>query len=227
MFVQRSNSALNPARPERELLRARARALGFTLVELMVVVIIIGVSAALATPAVFSQMRQRRLREGAQQLAALYSGARMRALSRGAAVKVNYLGNGQFEVLESVDGATLAAARNSPACGDEPGLGCLSNNWKTGQDTRRQVTTLALQSELAVTLKDPAGNVTPTMSVCFTPMGRSFVAPDNDSLLQPLAGAPIFTLERTGNWGGGYGYYVALLPNGIARVADVTHEAAP
>jgi hypothetical protein len=151
----------------------------------------------------------------------------MRALSRGGAVKVNYLGNGQFEVLESVDGATLAAARNSPACGDEPGLGCLSNNWTAGQDTRRQVTTLALQSELGVTLKDPGGNVAPTMSVCFTPMGRSFVAPNNESPLQPLAGAPIFTLKRLGKWAGGYGYYVALLPNGVARVADVAPGAAP
>jgi hypothetical protein len=151
----------------------------------------------------------------------------MRALSRGGAVKVNYLGNGQFEVLESIDGLALATTRNSPACGDEPGLGCLSNNWKVGQDTRRQVATLALQSELGVTLKDPAGNVAPTMSVCFTPMGRSFVAADNDSLLQPLAGAPVFTLQRTGKWGGGYGYYVALLPNGIARVADVAPGAAP
>jgi type II secretory pathway pseudopilin PulG len=187
------------------------------LVELLVVVIIIGVSAALATPTLFDQMRQRRLRESAQNVASIYSTARMRALARGAAVEVNYLGNGTFQVLESIDGAAIAAARNSPNCANEPGLGCLTNTW-TGGTTTREVSTLTLQSELGVAMTGADGNPAATLSVCFTPMGRSFVAADNTKPWQPLAGAPVMTFSRSGKWAGGYQYYVALLPNGVARM---------
>jgi hypothetical protein len=140
----------------------------------------------------------------------------MRALARGAAVEVNYSA-GTFTVLESIDGAAVAAARNSPNCANEPGLGCLTNTW-TGGVTTREVSTLTLQPELGVAMTDTDGNPASKLSVCFTPMGRSFVAPDNAVPWQPLTGAPVMTFTRSGKWAGGYQYYVALLPNGVARM---------
>ena len=74
------------------LLRARRSARGFTLIELMVVVVIIAVLATVSVPLFVGKMRERRAQQTALQLAGLYREARMRALGRGAAVMVQYDG---------------------------------------------------------------------------------------------------------------------------------------
>jgi hypothetical protein len=143
----------------------------------------------------------------------------MRALSRGSAVMVQYSSTTGFSVVESIEGTAVSATRNAPACADEPGLGCLTNDWTAGGVTTRPVTAPCLpQPELVVTAADPAGNATPGFSVCFTPMGRSFTGPSVTSATVPMVGSPVFTVTRAGSWVGGYQYYVALLPNGIARL---------
>ena len=208
MFVQPSTASLHRRRAAR----------GFTLIELVVVVLIIGITAALATPSMTTQIRERRSRDVAQRIAQLYSGARMRALGRGAAVLVRYRADTGFTVLESIQGTAAATAQNatSATCAAQPGLGCLANNWADA-NVSRLVSELAPSSEMTVTAKNPAATLVTQMDICFTPMGRSFVSFDGTAPTTAMVGAATVDVQRTGS-GTGLLRTVAILPNGMARL---------
>jgi prepilin-type N-terminal cleavage/methylation domain-containing protein len=82
---------------------------GFTLVELMVVVMIIAISAALAIPSIMDLVRSRRVQRTGAQLFAVLQEARGRAFGRGSAVVAEWRGtNGGLlsisEVQRDMDG---------------------------------------------------------------------------------------------------------------------------
>lgn len=197
--------------------RNRRASRGFTLIELVVVVLIIGITAALATPTMANQVRERRARDAAQRIALLYSNARMRALGRGSAVVVRYRKASGFTVYESIQGATAAAAQNaaSVTCAPQPGLGCLSNNWGD-PETSRLLVTLQPDSNLTVAAKEGT-TVRDNMDICFTPLGRSFISFDATPPSTPMVGATTIDVQRTGN-GKGLLRTIAVLPNGMARL---------
>jgi prepilin-type N-terminal cleavage/methylation domain-containing protein len=205
---------LQPYRASRVRRRASR---GFTLIELVVVVLIIGITAALATPGMTTQIRERRSRDVAQRIAQLYSGARMRALGRGTAVLVRYRTTG-FTVLESIQGVAAATAQNasSAACAAQPGLGCVANNW-TDATLSRLVSELSPTAEMTVTAKNQSATAVTQMDICFTPMGRSFVSFDGTAPTTAMVGATTVDVQRTGN-GTGLLRTVAILPNGMARL---------
>ncbi len=180
----------------------------------MVVVLIIGITAALATPSVLEQMRERRARDTAQNIANVFTGARMRSMGRGSAVMVRYNKDTGFRTFDSIEGA-LASARGEAACASAPGRGCLSTVW-SDPTNERLVSTYEPANTMTVLGYDPSGG-TPKddIRICFTPSGRSFASYVAADPTAAMAGSVEFTIKR----GNGLLRRVALLPNGNARLA--------
>jgi prepilin-type N-terminal cleavage/methylation domain-containing protein len=203
--------------------RSRRASRGFTLIELVVVVLIIGITAAMATPTVTKQVKERRARDAAQRVALLYSNARMRALGRGSAVLVRYVAGDAstpptFTVLESIEGAAVASigTGETAACAERPGLGCVTNNWGAASTTARQVAKFTPLPEISAVVSYQGANPG-TLDICFTPMGRGFSTVVPGSALTPMASVPTVDVWRpTG--GQGIVRTVAILPNGMARI---------
>lgn len=184
--------------------------------ELMAVVLIITVFAALAVPTVVVQMRDRRIQESARQIALVYRQARLRAMGRGAAVLVRFDGT-EFSVLE---------ARQGPAagtCADLPLSNCLNRQWVGAPTLSRRIdghseATAGDMAGVSIEMVDAANNPVTELEVCFTPMGRAFSREDiNDAVtLAPMTEAYLATVSRTGMT---RAREVVLMPNGTARLS--------
>jgi type II secretion system protein H len=203
---------LDPRR-RRQLIRRRGQS-GFTLIELMVVVVIIAVLASISVPLFVTRMRERRAQQTALQLAGLYREARMRALGRGAAVLVAYDGN-DWQVKEGVEGDAASLARTgSTDCKSLPTSGCLTNGW--AGDTARSIATFdpkAVSSEMSAVFKDGSNAV----DLCFTPLGRTFIRTDGGSW-SALTSVLSIDVSRKESSQVMSTRTVVVLPNGTARL---------
>jgi type IV fimbrial biogenesis protein FimT len=190
---------------------------GFTLLELMAVVTIIAVFAALAIPTAVVQLRDRRVQEAARRIAGVYREARLRALGRGSAMLVRF-NAGVMTVHEARVGVAVGG---NAGCADLPVSSCLNTDWSSTSASQRiidgyQPPSSGELSDLTVAVTDSADTAVPNLDICFTPMGRGFARRQNtNGPFAPLADAFVATLSRPGMT---RTRQVVLMPNGTARL---------
>jgi prepilin-type N-terminal cleavage/methylation domain-containing protein len=204
-------------RPHRPL---RALARGFTLIELMVVVVIIAVLAAIAVPLFVERIRENAVNRSVAGMADVFRGARTRAIGRGAAIMVTARDDGSIAVLEGVKSTAVATAGQTANCGNLPTRGCTTNTWVVGAGavigTARSVGGMAASTDYTTSVRLGASVQSP-LNICFSPGGRTFV--NQTGVFTPANWAPltnVVTLAVTGP--NGRTRNIVVLPNGIARI---------
>jgi prepilin-type N-terminal cleavage/methylation domain-containing protein len=193
--------------------------LGFTLVELMVVVVIITAMAVLAVPTIGRQLKNRWTEQAAQELALLYRSARAQSLGRGSAVLYRYdsappSGRATVEVYEAVRGGT------NPTCAPLPISNCTLADWTSARlvgsfdpaESRHY-------RELKVVAVDQKDATLARFDVCFSPLGPARVRYATNGTFQTLAEVLAFNVFEYQADGTAYGLTrrTLLLPNGNAR----------
>ena len=181
----------------------------------MVVVIIIGIMAAIAVPQITSRIRDRRAATTAQEIALLYRNARLRAMGRGYAVLVRYTSAGGFTVLDALPAAEDCQARLPPTC--------LTMAWDNAAASRvvqafNPGTTGSAASSAGVTLAVsvlPANTAAAVLETCYSPRGKVYTRTVAANPLIPMTGVVDVNVSRANS----IARHVSILPNGMARLA--------
>jgi type IV fimbrial biogenesis protein FimT len=197
--------------------RARAAERGFSMMEMLAALAVIGIMAAYATPAFIDVMRDRRVNQAGMQVADLYRLARTRAMDRGSAVLVRWQSATKtLTVMEAVTDTTQVNGGNPNVL---PTASCLMNAWNLQGTTTQFITQFSPESiyhELAsAEMRDIAGNAIVDADVCFTPRGRTFARFGLNNAMAPLTGVPRFRITNTLN---GAVRTVLIPPTGGARL---------
>lgn len=225
----------------------RPQARGFTLIEVMVAVIIVGLLAAMATPSFIERMRDRRAGQVASEISLVYRMAKARAIGRGGAQLVRYTTaanvQGDFVLMEAVQpdtqGNNVVAANGyvqSGSCGNLPlNANCNAAAWDTAtagvnvnatarvvQSVPERAGTNSPNLSIKATFFAPGNIQLPSADVCFTPGGRTYFRSTSGAPFVALTAIPTVQVQRytTSSLGTAIGVLrtVIVPPNGAARL---------
>ncbi len=191
---------------------------GFTLLELMIVVVMIGVLVALGIPSISAQMRDRRTNQAAHEVALLYRQARAVAMGRGAAVLVRYdLGatpRGAITVLEARDPGSASTCLGVPA------TSCNATAWNAANSQlvgSFDPSLMGAYDNVKLTFVNSAGDT--EGDLCFSPLGRPFWRPVHLGTQNFLPLNQVPSIQVSPVDGIGLTRTVLVLPTGASRLA--------
>lgn len=198
----------------------RGRARGFTMLEVLTVVVIIGVLAATASPIMVSILRDRNVARMAMRVGDVYRFARALALER-QAVLVRYnlvggpAGSPGLEIREAV---VLNAGAPAPTCA--------GTVWTNGSPQSKLVTSFPAApanpaqnppwEDAAVDFRDPAGANKAYAEICYTSRGATWIRYDPSDAFIALQGVPQIGVINTKT---GMRRTVFIPPSTVARLA--------
>jgi prepilin-type N-terminal cleavage/methylation domain-containing protein len=192
---------------------------GFTLLELLVTITLIGILLVLAAPSIAGLMRDRRTNQAAHEAAILYRRARAMAMGRGSAMLIRYTQatRGRLEVREAIGAGGLGQCTNQPATSCDP-----PTNWANNDPSNRLVATFEpaanyLYDNVSLVLRDGNNNVMNAFDVCFTPLGRVLSRVNTSDAFSPLVQVPY--IQAVPVDGAGRTRTVLIVPSGVTRVA--------
>jgi prepilin-type N-terminal cleavage/methylation domain-containing protein len=200
---------LNLVPPKRRRFKKRAASSrGFTLVELVTVIILVGSVSALSAPSVIKLVRHEREEERVRSVGIAISHARALAMGRGSSVQVTIdSSTGLLSVREAVVGAA-----GGLGCDNGAAVGCHGTRWDDGGDLSQPVENLDFSDISGVVIAGPGGD-TDQISLCFSPLGRTWVTTDAD-VIAPLATEVSFAKTNSN----GIEHRVVVFPTGATRV---------
>ena len=177
---------------------------GFTLIEMMVVVTIIGVTTALAAPSVSRMLNDRAGQRDAMSTLGLLQNARSRASGRGGAVSVQWDGTNILvdDHMQDTDGNGTVDAP-SPSC---TATRVRTEYWQPTVGT----------DELLIDLPQITGAVDLTdVTICFTPKGSTLVRNGAGSFFKQ---GDLVRFKIGGGNSQSTRRFVEVLPGGTARM---------